>query len=123
MRGAARASGGGDGGPGGTISPHHRATLLAHELGQVVGAETALASRAARLPAAEGLRAWPGAGGRAGATVDVEDAGLDRVQEVLDLAAVLAEDAGGEAVVGGVRLLDRVLQRGRASHGQEGQEQ
>src|SRR5688500_16367654 len=69
-------------------SAHHRPALLAHELRQVVVPERALARRAARLPAAERLRARPRAGGSTRAPVDVDDAGLDAVEERVDLALV-----------------------------------
>src|SRR4029079_15407475 len=70
--------------------------LLAHELCYVVHGESYFAGRAAALPAAECLDARPRAGRRTGSSVDVEHACLDPVHELLDLALVLAVDAGGE---------------------------
>ena len=72
--------------------------LLPQELGDVVHRQAGLAGRAGALPAAERLDARPRAGGRAGAPVDVQDAGLDLVEEALDLGLVLGVDAGGQAV-------------------------
>src|SRR5581483_12293716 len=82
-----------------------------------------LAGAAARLPAAERLRPRPRAGGRPGAAVDVQHAGLGLVEEALDLGLLGAEDAGGEAVVGGVGLGERLREIGAARDGEEGQEQ
>src|SRR5689334_17081702 len=63
-----------------------RVALLPEELGDVVHRQAGLAGRAGALPAAERLDARPRAGGRPGPPVDVQDAGLARVEELLDLA-------------------------------------
>ena len=85
--------------------------LLAQELGHVVHREAGLAGRARALPAAERLDARPGAGRRAGPPVDVQDAGLDPVEELLDLGRVLAVDPGGQPVDAVVREPDRLVER------------
>ncbi len=90
--------------------------LLAQELGDVVHREPGLAGRAAALPATEGLDARPGAGRGAGPSVDVQDAGVDLVEEALDLALVLAVDAGRQPVdrvVGEARSPRRATRRPR----------
>src|SRR3954447_9696850 len=102
---------------------HDRAALLAHELLHVVGTEPALAGRAAALPPAERLDPRPRAGGRAGAPVDVDHAGLDLVEEPCDLVLVAAEDARREAVVDRVRLGQRLVERADARHGHVRDEQ
>src|SRR3954452_19790421 len=73
-----------------------RSTLFAHELRDVVHRQPGLARRATPLPATERLDPRPGTRRRAGTSVDVQDAGLDRVEELLDLRLVLAVDAGGQ---------------------------
>ena len=85
--------------------------LLAQELGDVVHRQAGLAGRAAPLPATERLDARPRAGRRAGAAVDVQDAGLDAVEEALDLGRVLAVDAGRQAVDGVVGERQRLVER------------
>ena len=50
-------------------------------------------------------------GRRAGAAVDVGDAGLDAIEEGLDLGRVLAVDAGRQAVDGVVGEGDRLVER------------
>src|SRR3954447_11805688 len=82
------------------VSGHHRLGLLAQELGQIVQAAAGLAGAAGALPPSEGLYAGPRARRRACAPVDVDDAGLDAVEEALDLRVVLGEEARGQAVVG-----------------------
>ena len=64
--------------------------LLAQELRDVVHRQAGLAGGAGALPAAERLDARPGAGRRAGAPVDVQDARVDLLEEPLDLGRVLA---------------------------------
>ena len=71
----------------------HRPALLAQVAGQGVVAADVLPRRAAALPAAEGLHAGPGAGGRAGGAVDVDDARLDALEEGVDLAPARARTA------------------------------
>src|SRR6266849_5380258 len=88
-----------------------RAALLPHELGDVVGAAGGLARRTAPLPASEGVDPRPGAGRGAGAPVDVDDARLDPIEELLDLRLVPAEQTGGETVLGPVREIDRLIER------------
>ena len=67
--------------------------LLAQELGNVVHRQARLAGRAGALPAAERLDARPRTGRRAGSAVDVQDPCLRLVEEALDLALVLADEA------------------------------
>ena len=85
--------------------------LLPQELGDVVHRQAGLAGRARALPAAERLDARPRSGRRAGPPVDVQDARLGRVEEALDLAGVLAVDAGRQAVDGVIREPDRLVER------------
>src|SRR5690606_12027582 len=73
-----------------SIVADDRLGLLAEELLDVVRAEAALAGRAGALPAAEALDARPGTGRGARAAVHVHDAGLDGVQEPIDLVLVAA---------------------------------
>src|SRR6476661_3568666 len=63
-----------------------RVALLPQELRNVVHRQAGLAGRARALPAAERLDPRPRPGCRAGPSVDVQDAGLGRVEEALDLA-------------------------------------
>ncbi len=90
--------------------PEHGAALLAHELRHVPAAEPALARRARALPAAEGLEAGPGAGRRAAGAVGIEDAGLDGVEEAVELGLVLRVDAGGQAERAAVGVRDRLVE-------------
>ena len=94
-----------------SASVDDRVALLAHELRDVVHRQPGLAGRAAPLPATERLDARPRAGRRAGAAVDVQDAGLDAVEELLDLGLVLAVDAGRQPVDRVVGERDRLVER------------
>ena len=78
-------------------SDDDRAGLLAEVLLQVVRAAAGLAGGAGALPAAERLHAGPGAGRGAGRPVDVHDAGLDAVEEAVDLGSVGREQTGRRA--------------------------
>src|SRR6185436_7531634 len=95
----------------GTLAADERPALLAHELGDIVRSARGLSGRAAPLPAAERVDAGPCAGGGAGAAVDVDDARLDAVQELLDLLVVGREQPGGQAVVAAVREIERLVER------------
>src|SRR3989304_4897061 len=91
--------------------PDDRLALLAEELLDVVGSQRRLAGGAGPLPAAEGIDARPGPRGRPRPAVGVGDSGLDLVEEPLHLALVLAEDAGGQPVIGVVGPGDRLVAR------------
>src|SRR3954453_17669375 len=85
--------------------------LLPEELPDVVHRQPGLAGRAGALPATERLDTRPRPGRRPGATGDVKDARLAGVEEPLDLALVLAVDAGRQPVHGIVRESDRLVER------------
>src|SRR5690348_16705247 len=101
----------------------HRAALLPQELRDVVGTAPALPRRPRALPPRERLRSGPGAGGGAGALVDVAHAGLDLVEEPLDFFGPLREDPSREAVLYLVGFRDRLVQPRDLGHGQERYEQ
>ena len=69
-----------------------------------------------------GLMPGPRAGRRARTTIRVGHAGLDAVEELLDLLLVLAEDAGGQAVLGSIRELQRLIEREHRRNGDDGNE-
>src|SRR5207248_734409 len=91
-----------------SADPH--AALLAHELLDVIRPAGAASGRSARFPSAERIDAGPRAGRRARTPVRVRHAGLDAVEELLDLAVVLREDAGGQPVFRSVREIDRLVE-------------
>src|SRR5206468_11280199 len=91
--------------------PYPDPALLAHELLNVVRTACAPSCGSAGFPAAERIDAWPGAGRGAGAAVGVGDARLDPIEEVLDLAVVLGEDARRAPVFRAVRKIDCLVQR------------
>ena len=84
--------------------------LLVAELGEVPGAEGADTRKPAHLPAAKGLDAGPGAGGRTAAAVGVDDAGLRPLQESLHFGFAFAHDARAQTVLGIVRQTYRLVQ-------------
>src|SRR4051794_3523297 len=100
-----------------------RLRLLPEELLDVVEAAARLARRGRALPAAKGLDAGPGARGRAGSAVHVDDASLDRVEEALLLGLVLRVKARGQAEHGVVRERERLVDRVDALDHREGHEQ
>src|SRR5688572_11180627 len=108
-----------DGGDMWSSSAHDRAALLAHELLHVVEPARGLARRAARLPTPEGLEPRPGAGGGPRPAVDVEDAGLDPLQERVDLVGLAAEEPGGQTVLRAVGERYRFVERGHRSQADE----
>src|SRR5262245_14156096 len=91
-------------------SPDTDAALLPHELLNVVRPAGTAASRSAGLPAAEGIDSGPGARRGAGLPVRVGDAGLDAIEEPLDLAIVLRKNARGQSVLRVVGQIDRGLE-------------
>src|SRR6185437_13165248 len=93
------------------------------ELGNVVGTAPAFTGGARPFPAAEGLRAGPGAGSGAGTLVGVADAGFDLVEEALHLAPVSGKDTRGEAILHLVCLGERLVQALDLAHGEERHEQ
>src|ERR1700690_1081445 len=95
---------------GGGRSVDDGVALLAQELGRVVHRETGLAGAARRLPAAERLDAPARAGRPARAPVHVHGARLDAIEEPLDLAGILAVDAGRQAERTLVRERDRLVE-------------
>src|SRR5690606_9077154 len=84
---------------------------------------SALTGRTGGLPAAKRLHARPRAGGRAGLAVRVEDSGLRAVHERLHVRLPGAEDARGQAVVGVVEQLQRLVEGVEGGHGHEGKEE
>src|SRR3989442_7557807 len=70
--------------------------LLPHELRDVIRSAPALAARPRSLPSRERLRTRPGTRGGARALVRVAHAGLDRIEETLDLFGLGREDPRGE---------------------------
>src|SRR5438034_11739333 len=76
-----------------------RLALLAHELGDIIGTERALATGAGAFPAAKRLHARPGAGGRAAAAIAVGHARLDFVEKFLLLLFVVGKDAGRQPIL------------------------
>src|SRR5262245_57572387 len=88
-----------------------RLGLLAHELLDVVEPAAGLAGRARTLPATERLDAWPRTGGRACASVHVDDAAMNVVQQLALLRLVLTVEARGQGVFGLVGELDALVDR------------
>src|SRR5919198_661818 len=75
------------------------------------------------LPPTERLHARPRAGRRPRTAVHVHHARLDLGQEPVDLRAILAVEAGGQAVLGVVRQLQPLVERVDRGHGHERHEQ
>src|SRR5207247_10593185 len=101
----------------------HGPALPPQELRDIVRPAPTLARRARSLPAGERLRPGPGARGGAGTLVHVAHAGLDLVEEALDLLGLLREDARREAVVRLVGLRDRLIEPRHFADRQNGYEQ
>src|SRR6478735_9414826 len=85
--------------------------LLPHELLDVIRSTGPAPRRAAGLPPAERVDPGPRAGRRAGAAIGIGDARLDPVEELLDLAVVLREDARGQSVFRAVGERDGLVER------------
>ena len=99
------------------------AGLHAEVLLEVVRATARLAGGPRSLPAAEGLHARPRTGRRSGGSVDVDHAGLDAGEEPLDLRLLVAEQAGGQPERHGVGPLQRFVERGDRTDGENRDEQ
>src|SRR5262249_46211576 len=85
--------------------------LLAHELGDVVRPESALATGARTFPATERLHARPGASGRATAPIAVGHPGLNVPEKLQSLTFLVGENPGREAVFVVVGKLDGFVER------------
>jgi hypothetical protein len=96
--------------------------LFVHVLLHIVEAARRFTGGATALPAAKRLVSRPGAGGRAGRTVDIEHAGFDVVQPPLYFFVILAEEAGGETIFHIIGPRHCVIQIGKWGHGDDGQE-
>src|SRR2546425_681177 len=97
--------------------------LLPQELRDVVRPPPALSGGAGSFPAGERLRARPRARGGAAPLVHVAHAGLDLVEEALDLLGLLRKDARREAVVRFVGLRDRLIEPRHFADRQNGYKQ
>src|SRR5439155_13394338 len=119
-RAAAQRSGGN---PASSRLLDHGPALLPQELRDIVRPAPTLARRARSLPAGGRLRPGPCARGGAGTLVHVAHAGLDLVEEALDLLGLLREDARREAIVRFVGLRDRLIEPRHFADRQNGYKQ
>src|SRR5690606_21645508 len=66
---------------------------------------------------------WPGAGRRTSTSVGVHHTGDDPIEERLNLPLILGEDSRRQAVLGVVRLVQRLIERINGSYCHERQKQ
>src|SRR5215212_3100947 len=92
-----------------SVADNDGLALLAHELLHVVRPQTAFPGAAGGFPASKRLASGPGPGSRAALAIRIHDTGFDAVEECSDLFPILAKDTRSQTVVGGICLLDRLV--------------